>query len=266
MRLLNISVALFAVAVITTVVLVGIGNNKNQESGIRNQESATVILRLPVATEESQPKTLYKDSSPTTKVVVQNDSSDQNLTKDLTAEIAKDIVARNPDGPANIEDQQWINVIDPEKVTDLVLADGLKNFNPKEFFPEIKLASLKIDNNIKAEVYLKSFQDILTYNFSRQKVDFSNFNSTDIKELVSAYEAAIKAFYNLEVPDNLVTVHQKEIALLIGQKKIFETFINYENDPVRAILAMQIFDQLDKKFSDLNLVIAEFIKNNHVQI
>ena len=263
MRLLNVFVALFAVAIITTVVLVGVGKYGNQESIPVIASPAS----LPPESDAGRGN-LPNDgiaSSVADGDLPRNDSR-TNLTKDLTAEIAKDIVARNPDGPADIEDKQWINVIDPEKITDLVLADGLKNFNPKEFFPEIKLADLKINNSVKTEVYLKSFQDILTYNFSHQKIDFSNFNSTDIKELISAYDAAIRAFYNLEVPENLITVHQKEIALLVGQKKVFETFINYESDPVRAILAMQIFDQLDKKFSDLNLAIADFIKKNNVQI
>lgn len=268
MRLLNVFVALFAVAVIATVVLVGVGSHYSSLRGSPDaveDDRGNLPSEAPTLVSLSEPL-IEKITAGATAVGPRDDEGAANLTGNLTAEIAKDIVARNPEGPSNIEDEKWINVIEPEKIADLVLADGLKNFHPEDFFPEVKVENLIISNEVKANVYLKSFQDILNYNFSNQKTDFSKFDAQSLNELVTSYNQAIKSFYNLEVPRELVSVHQKEIGLLVGQKKVFEVFANYEADPVRAILAAQVLEVLGKKFSDLNLVIAEFIKKNNVQI
>lgn len=192
-----------------------------------------------------------------------------NVTTDITAELAKDIIARNPEGPATIDAKQWINVLDPETAAAAVAAEGLKNFNPADFQPEIANADLNISADASPtaiRLYLKTFRDILQHNFSAARVDFSNAALTGIAGLITTYDQAIKDFYRLTAPAPLTDIHRREISLLTGQKKVFERLANYQQDPVQAVIALRAYEELGEQFNQLNAAVAQFIADNNLTI
>lgn len=254
MRPLNIFVAFFGMTVLVVGCLVAIANYSQS---------------IPKVTERQVSKELgvvnYEDE--------QLPEVSFNVTRDLASEISKDILVRNPEGPNEIDSERWINVANPEQVADLLTEEGLKNFNPKDFQPEIKLTDLKISNPpaggpsvVAAEIYFRTFRDILKHDFENARVDLSSSNLAGINTVIKAYDQAIKNFYNLETPEELADIQKKQIGLLIGQKKVFEVMANYQSDPAQAYLAAQVFGELDNKFNDLNLTIVKFIKDNDLKI
>lgn len=192
-----------------------------------------------------------------------------NVTADMTAELAKDIIARNPEGPATIDAKQWINVLDPETAAAAIAAEGLKNFNPADFQPEITNADLNISADASPtaiRLYLKTFRDILQHNFSAVRVDFASAALTGIGDLIAVYDRAIKDFYRLTAPAPLADIHRREISLLTGQKKVFERLANYQQDPVQAVIALRAYEELGEQFNQLNTAVAQFIADNNLTI
>ncbi len=254
MRPLNIFVAFFAVSVLLVGFLVGVGNYYQAVPTVSKPKLEQVAL--------VEDKSVYKAESG--KI-----GDGENITKDLANEISKDILVRNPNGPSKIGDEQWIDVVDPEKITDLVIGDGLKNFDAKDFESEISINQFKItsDNSVSAQtVYFKTFIDILTHNFQNIHADFTDPKLAGSSELFKSYDQAIGAFYNLEVPSQLVSYHQQELNLLTSQKKIFEALANYEKDPVRAILVNQLLSGVDAKLLDLGQTVMNYIQKNNLNI
>jgi|SRR3989344_5096646 len=255
MRPLNILVAFFGMTILVVGVLVAISNYSQSIPQITKQElpnTSSFAEAMPTGRQASEDRQNLPEVS-------------FNITKDLAGEISKDILVRNPDGPNEIDNEKWINVANPEQIADLLTEEGLNNFNPKDFQPEIKLTDLKISNS-SAEIYFRTFRDILKHDFENARVDLSSPDLTGISSVIQAYDRAIKNFYNLETPEKLTEIQKKQISLLIGQKKVFEVMANYQNDPVQAYLAAQVFEELINKADDLSLEMTNFIKENNLRI
>ena len=190
-------------------------------------------------------------------------SISKNITRDLSEKIGKEIIARNPEGPALINNDEWVKALDPEEVINKLLADDIENFNYKDLMPSINLNELKIASEPNPQLtkqYLKNFQSILKNNFLDLSFNSKNPDYADFNRLIAAYEKTIAEFYNLATPQELAAVHQKEIALLNAQKTIFENIKNYKNDPVLALLSIQANGQIDQEFTRLKEKINDFIK------
>lgn len=255
MRPLGIAVALFGVVILIASTALFLMRDTNLVPAINQIPTPSPLAAAP---ETSFPSLSFK-TDPTTA----------NITQNVAAAIGKDLLERNPEGPATVEDTQWINVLDPEKFSENLIAEGLKQFDPQEFQPAVPRSSLKITSSADAasqQLYLKTFHDILRYRFGTTAVDLGAPELTGLNNLIGAYDRALTDFYNLPVPENLASVHQKEISLLTGQKKIFEHLIAYRTDPVQALLALQTLQQLNQQFSQLNDAIAEVIKTNQLAI
>lgn len=261
MRLLNYFVAFFAVSLVLVGALITFGNYGGSLLSVDGPKDSSP----PISADQNDN---YADFlSPIS--FKRDDSENENITKDLATELGRDIFVRNPEGPATIDDKKWINVVDPEVIVQSLTEDGFKNFNPKEFQPEVKLTDLKINPNSNqslSEVYLKTFRSILSHNFKDTKVDFEHPELIGIKNLINAYDQSVKNFYNLEVPQNLIEIHRKEISLLTGQQKVFIAMANYQQDPLQAMLVGKVYGQLEKEFKDLKLEINEFISENKLNI
>ncbi|MEK7115138.1 MAG: hypothetical protein AAB847_02155 [Patescibacteria group bacterium] len=254
MRPLNILVAFFGVIILVIGGLVVVANYSQSVPKVA-QKIENEELEIKNKEDEQLPEISF------------------NITKDLANEISKDILVRNPDGPKKLNNEKWIDVANPEQMADLLTEEGLKNFNPKDFQPEIKLTDLRISSPptgepsaVAAEIYFRTFRDILKHDFENARVDLSSSNLTGIETVIAAYDRAIKNFYNLETPEKLTDIQKKQISLLTGQKKVFEVLANYQNDPVQAYLAAQVFGELMNGAENLNSEITVFIKTNNLNI
>ncbi len=254
MRPLNILVAFFAMSILAVGGLVGVGN---------------YIKPIPAVVKQEIPNIQHLSSN----IPQELPELSFNVTEDLADEISKDILVRNPEGPNEIDREKWINVANPEQMADLLTEEGLKKFDPKDFQPEIKLADLRISNPptgepsaVAAEIYFRTFRDILKHDFENARVDLNSPDLAGIGAVIKAYDQAIKNFYNLETPEKLTDIQKKQISLLIGQKKVFEVMANYKNDPVQAYLAAQVFEEMNSNFLSLNSEIINFIQKNGLKI
>lgn len=193
----------------------------------------------------------------------------KNSTKEVAQEIAEELLRRNPEGPALLENGSGIKAIRPDEIVGKIFSDRLENLDLSEFNPQINGNALKIiksSDKKLAENYFKNFRAILQNNFSKISADFSNPAAKDLRTLAAIYGKSIAAFYNLLVPEDLAGIHSEEIRLLSIQKAVFENLGNYEADPVKALVALQVLTETDRLFAALNKEMNGYILKNNLKI
>ena len=181
-------------------------------------------------------------------------SNGENLTRGLATKISQMIIEKNPNGPQMANQERTLSVLSTENFVQNAVGDALKNFDASYFQPEIPKSDIKVGEN---KDYFKNFQDIIQKNFANLTLKWENAKNNNFDQLIGAYNKTIDEFYKLLTPENLAYIHQKEIGLLTGQKRIAETLKDYEADPMQALLALQYSETINKEFEKLKAEIAK---------
>lgn len=185
--------------------------------------------------------------------------------------------AKIPPDAVKKENQSEVSAIlqnlEPEEIANQFFDQQFKNkiedFNYEKFKPAILTENLRViyktDKQL-SENYLKNFKKILDDSAVNIQNQLKNPNLSDSSQLISFYQQTIESLYQLPVPENLLEIHKKELALLETQKRIFELTQNYEQDPLQAMLAFQAQENLNAEFMELNKTINQFISKNQLTI
>ena len=190
----------------------------------------------------------------------------ENLTNYFAKVVGETFTQYNPDGALDLNGQPKINVPDPEKLSEDLLAKAVKNFDPDSLKPVILEKDLNISDDNRPESltnYFNDFNRVINESatlLSEKTLSATEIDRDQIKELFLMYDIAYKNLKVISVPSNLVKIHQKELELLGAKSAIFSALKNYETDPLLSILASQGLEKIDQEFADLEKEIAEFIK------
>ena len=216
-------------------------------------------------TTNTEPAFKIQDSQlPTAQTDKKLVASKDNSTSQISKSIAQEILARNPNGPELVDQQSSISVPDPETIVDKYLADGISNFNINDLKGSVNNAKLNVIADKSPEAiknYFRDFRDILNNNFQSLKIDTDNLSFEKISQLVSAYNQAIKEFYILPVPQTLFAIHKEQISLMTAQRNIFSILENYNEDPLKALLAIQAFESIQKEVTALKTTVFNLTNN-----
>lgn len=191
-----------------------------------------------------------------------------NATRDLAAKIAQEIISRNPNGPGPAGAQK-LQLMKASEVTDKLIADSLKDFNPSAFYPPVSIADLNTISDSKEafQSYFNNVQGILREKFGAAHFEqMSDLSKMNFPEILTNYAGAINDLLRLPVPQSLVAMHQKEISLVKGQAKAMSMLARYNDDPLQAYLALNIGDQLNDEFASLNKELTAFAEQHRLTI
>ena len=220
-------------------------------------------------------------SSPTEKTILENNLSgntkshneqlgaleenakldpSKNATLELAAKIGKELVSNNPEGPQSIDGQNWLKTATPDELVNKLLQEKLTSFDAQSLMASVKLTDLKLipDNSPAAiKTYVQNFQNIIAKNILVENSVSSTQNNQNatiasLKSIFQSYNKIIPELYKLEIPSKLAATHQEGIKILATQKNIIEKIINSAQDPVSAILAINLLpavnDQVENFF------------------
>jgi hypothetical protein len=200
--------------------------------------------------------------------IVRTSSFGENATNKLASSIAKEIIALNPAGPGP-EGMQKLSVVNPELVVDKLTASALKNFDPAEFRPHVSPANFNIveDSKIAFETYFRGFFASLRENFVGLGIGSgASLSAEEANRMLDAYDKSLASLNALSVPKSLIFIHQQELSLVMGQKKMFQMLADYSRDPLQALLAISEGESLHKDFETVGKEIAEFVKINNLTL
>ncbi len=228
-------------------------NDDKKQAADDSAKNPGVSISFPQIEEQKIAEALLqKTLSQTTKIL------GENATKKLADDLSKEIVEKNPNGPGPLGSQK-ISVPQAEEIVADFLQKGVDNFNYEELKPAIADSDLNIVGDDPAALarYYKNFFEILSGNFNLGPAESDPQNSLDI--LVSVYENYIKKFYLLETPEKFADIQKQQISLLAAQRNIYRLMRDYENDPLKAVLAMKALDTVKQETADLYTKLAKTV-------
>ena len=178
----------------------------------------------------------------------------RNLTKELASKLSKGLVEINPNGPTAGRNGQSLIAPPLIESIDAGVIEAFKKFDQDYFLPPITKESLKIVSNSQEafDYYVAVLPMVLRHrasdlNFSLEAGDLEE----RLPKAVSAFEEIINKLYQLPTPERLAELHRRTIGLILGKKRVLETLLNQEEDPVQAILAIQMLEIIDEEFKKL---------------
>lgn len=205
---------------------------------------------------------------PDSEIVRASNFGEKNTTNQLATSIAQEIIALNPMGPGP-KGSQKLNIISPDAVVDRLTARAIKNFDSNEFRPHVSPANFKIvaDSKEAFEIYFKGFFGALRNNFVGLDIgNGTSLSEDEANRMLAAYDKAMGNLTALAVPRSLIFIHQQELSLVMGQKRMFQMLAEYSRDPLQAILAINEGENLHKDFEVVGKEITEFIQKNNLTL
>ncbi|OGZ35265.1 MAG: hypothetical protein A3A94_01460 [Candidatus Portnoybacteria bacterium RIFCSPLOWO2_01_FULL_43_11] len=177
-------------------------------------------------------------------------SRDTNLTKVLVQDIVSGMMAGaiNPlvseNGAADIDSASQANL-------DEFLTNALAD-SSQVLIPEIKDEELKISSDNSEEAvknYLTKYSEIIL-----KYLDAPEFKTTEMEDTlhaletrnfsqinkrINAYKLTYEELKNTPVPLNALEIHKLELQILLISINTFEAVKNVDEDPLKAVLAVQ---------------------------
>ncbi len=190
-----------------------------------------------------------------------NSNVNNSLTGAFAKNIAEALLENNPGGPQTIDGQSQINVPEPEKLANNILAESAAKFDLQSLRPIIKDGDLNISQDAGQETfrtYLLNLQKIFEAGIANQPAELT---ADYASQLIDICKKANQALYKLAVPDSAVEIHKKIISVIGTKQNILEEMQKYQDDPLTLIMAIPALGQVEQEFVDLLKELANFFQD-----
>lgn len=187
-----------------------------------------------------------------------------NLTAKLTKNIAQDFAK----SATVLSDTAGApRIVAPQTVTQ-ALDTQVSSFDVNTLRPHFTKDSLVIiDNPTDASRinYIRSYTAIVTskltdvYLTSKEEPIRSEFQA-----LAGAYKNTVAALLTLPVPSDATETHIQTLEILGAQANAFSLIGNYQNDPLKAILATKFQESLKNEASQVRQKMVSYIKEHNL--
>lgn len=190
--------------------------------------------------------------------------SESNITEEFidkaSEKIAGEIIAMNPDGLQTIEGEQWLNAPNPEALADKIFEEKITNFDVSQLKGVVKIADLKIvpNSELPAKTYAQNLQNTLSTNLF---IIPEQPSQKDMNKLLASYKKVLPLLYDVEVPESAASIHQQGIAVLETNKNILEKLLDTDNDPLGAIIVINLLPEAYQNTADFAKKINELINS-----
>jgi hypothetical protein len=187
--------------------------------------------------------------------IINNDVVDEdNLTKKITNEISQKIISLNQE-----------NDLSGGKITvpnESIFTEEMINKYKSDFFNSNQKVGTKdfktIQDNLPRTT-LEYFQKLLIIirdnNIAEERIggllnEFLQLeNAGYLKQPIEGMNNAILDLKNIVVPNSWLTLHSDFVNLLINKRDFYQALYNQKNDPMKAVIALQLIDELDNNFN-----------------
>jgi hypothetical protein len=227
---------------------------------------AYLIVSIPTVAETPSTSQSVSGNNPVGMEIVST-STTKNLSEILTKKLEDSISKENSQILKTSDGKTMLQAPTPEKMTEDLIAEAQKNFDPNSLRPKITDSSLKISEDNSGEAiskYFESFNQIMVSAIQEMPASINEpekLTVPDFLKIKQTYEGAVNKFYNLSVPRLALDIHKKEIELLSAKKNIYEKVANMDQDPLTAMLSAQELLKIDSEFVKLKADTENFIKN-----
>jgi hypothetical protein len=191
---------------------------------------------------------------------------EDNLTDKITAEISQKVISLNQGDV----DEGKIMVPDESMLTEEII-----NKYKSEFFKSdesVKVEDFKTVQDTPPKTTLEYFQKLLIIiqdnNITEEHMNdlLDEFLQTEnvgyLKQPIEGMNNAILDLKKIVVPNSWLTLHSDFINLLINKKDFYLAIYDQKNDPMKAMIALQLIDDLESRFSQWYAAVAEKLEQD----
>ncbi len=185
-----------------------------------------------------------------------------NLSAKFSAQVAKEIIEKNPEGPVTQEDKRQITAIPPDQAIQNAIEEAIRDFDSNKLRSTVDSTKILISDDVSKESlsqYFTTLNDILLKLSDVRFATNTDPLPTDYQALANAHESAEQKLYKVSVPRTALSFHTKQIAFLGTEKNILRVAANYENDPLQAFLVLQFNSIVIAEYRQLISEINAFI-------
>ncbi len=193
-----------------------------------------------------------------------------NATRGLAEEIAKELIAQNPEGPQETEAGRQLASIDPEQLVQKALEETFSDLKIDDLRPIVQTTDLYIINSTDKELAQAYFNEI-TKNFelnfpSTLTINRADPTKTNFAAFLTAFDASIAALYKTTVPQTLAPLHRELITLLGAQRNAMALIKNYELDPAQAAIAIEAGDRFAYELLNLSQTMNAYAQRHGLKL
>ena len=190
-----------------------------------------------------------------------------NLTQSLAQSIGMKIINGTDVNPLSVNDA--LNSINKETSQGLIEFEA--SFHKTVLDSELKISN---DNSVDAvKKYVQGASDILSKDplfgksaggqslFSGGMINTNGIDVNILDGYIVYLDQAIKELKNISVPSKILIVHKKMTEIFMSNKEVFLNIRKMEEDPLRAMLAMNQLEKNIGEIKNLGVSLADLSKN-----
>ncbi len=223
-------------------------DNKNLDNGEFNQDIIS---------------TQFEEETP--ELNEENVLSD-NLTEKFTASVFERIE------PSEISDKNDAIKLFSELKSENLLNDIFKNTQSDfNLISDIEEGGIKIsqDNSREAKIqYLKAIEEITEKDFGDFRKNytevildsFQKLDSFSASRLAGIYKNLAGDYLRLSVPPDFADIHKRTIIYFKNAEIVYKAMSEYQDDPVKGYLALEMIDKLVAEIEQIQIVLEEKVK------
>ena len=91
---------------------------------------------------------------------------------------------------------------------------------------------------------------------------FSNDNPKPIEAFVNKLKEKKEEFKNQCVPQGYLEIHQEMMGFFSVIENIFETFLNWKEDPLKTLVAIEELKVLSERIENFSQILKEKLKQD----
>lgn len=190
-----------------------------------------------------------------------------NLTEELVGAYAKMVARQNPKGFKTVNGKKQLSVPTSDAAQQLFN----RQLGQKIPFIEFTLNDLAISENNSKESQVQYAIDLITItqkNFSAVRLPLMDMieevtareNTKPLAQYVSAMPNEINDVLALRAPSALRQFHLQNLNLWQRKYAVYSAFLDYANDPLKAMVAMNEIEQLIEETQNLKQVLATHLE------
>lgn len=238
----------------------------NKPVSKNNQAGAVNPTAEPFQLEKDTEKLGINSNTPDLSGLLSNLNSsgtDKNLTENFAETLNQGLIQANGQ---NFDPAQGVKTPGQE----FVWNQFLQQIQNKNLFDQgnLDLKELNIDSdNSKEKVkdYFSALTEILQ-NYRSQDLNSLTKSLEAFTEsqdpnyllpVLNSYDQLVQQLKKLKVPSDWASLHLELVNLIGAEREIFASFANYQEDPLKAIIASESFSSLSERELNLFLKIGE---------
>lgn len=196
--------------------------------------------------------------------------AEMNLTDTLATTIAQKVTSSNPADMLPVNNELPVAPPKADAIITQALETQIKRFGVGAIRPSVaeeNIIILRETTSANQITYLRTHAQILAKNLQKKYITSKGTPvPAEFLALSKAYKDTMNDLLVVPVPPDLIDIHIQTLELLGAQANAFALIANYEQDPLKAVLATQLQGEIAIESGELKEKMLLYIKEHTINL